>query len=213
MGSARTPPLAKTVYAGGDFERRHLIRAQRHRRRRLNVGVEAQLPRHVDHARRSRSSPRTLTVATFSESVRASRSGHHAVEILRRNCSACIPCRRNRTSSARPSTVVAGVTIGDTPSHRIVKRRGVNERLEHRARLAPRQNVIELALAVIAPADDGANLSRVRIEHDHGHLRLRPACPASSSARTGAPAADRRWRCRWKWPRVAARCSSGSSVV
>ena len=87
-----------------------------------------------------------------------------------------LPSKSNVVGSS--TTVVAGVIDGRKAFDRVVKRRGVNEGLEYRAGLAPGQNVIELALAVVASADDGANLPGVRIERHDGHLRLARAGPS-----------------------------------
>src|ERR1700752_2028846 len=48
----------------------------------------------------------------------------------------------------------------------VIERGCVNEWLEHRAGLAARQRVIELALTVITAADEGTNFAGLRI---HGH--------------------------------------------
>src|SRR5882757_10584624 len=54
----------------------------------------------------------------------------------------------------------------------IVERRGIDEGLEYRTWLAMRERVIELALSIIAAADDRLNLSRPRVKRDQGDLCL-----------------------------------------
>src|ERR1035437_3189106 len=53
-----------------------------------------------------------------------------------------------------------------------IERRGVDKRLEDGSRLPLRQNVVELADAVIAPAGQRLHLAGVRIDGYQGHLRI-----------------------------------------
>jgi hypothetical protein len=55
----------------------------------------------------------------------------------------------------------------------VVECRGIDEGLEHRARLAMSESVIQLALPVAPPANQSANLSCPRIKRDQRHLRSR----------------------------------------
>src|SRR5580693_2512 len=55
----------------------------------------------------------------------------------------------------------------------VVERGRVHEWLEHRAGLAARERVIELALTVIAAADEGTNFAGLRIHGHQSHLHLR----------------------------------------
>ena len=54
----------------------------------------------------------------------------------------------------------------------VVERGGVDERLEDRSGLAMRERVIELALAVVAAADDRFDFAGARVERDEGGLHV-----------------------------------------
>ncbi len=82
-----------------------------------------------------------------------------------------LPSKSNVVGSS--ITVVAGVTIGCTPSTAAFKRRRVHKRLERGTRLAPRQNVVQLALAVIATPDQRLDFAGMRVQDDDAYLGLR----------------------------------------
>src|ERR1700739_1149671 len=55
----------------------------------------------------------------------------------------------------------------------VIECRGINEGLEDRPGLAMRESMVQLAFAVVASTDKGANLACSRIERDKRHLRSR----------------------------------------
>ena len=111
------------------------------------------------------------------------------------------PDRPHSTWSARPprwrtgvSTVAPGVIAG-------IHRRGINERLEDRTGLPFGIDVIQLADAVIAPADQRLDFAGMRIERDQRALRLheRHAAEPPLPARHARPLPScRRRPLRWR---------------
>ena len=130
-GSTRTPWLANAPYALRHLEEADLERAERHRRVRLERGRQPELSR----AARSRREARAVEhldggdVRGFLERLS---QGEQAVVllpvVLRLIHGSASPARRRRSARrARGRTASA-----------LLQRRGVDERLERRARLAPR---------------------------------------------------------------------------
>ena len=76
----------------------------------------------------------------------------------------------------------------------VVKSGGVDERLEDRAGLTMRERVIELALAVVAAADDRFDFAGARIERDEGDLGLREPVRCFPSSRLPFPSGRIFWR-------------------
>src|ERR1700734_3957456 len=56
---------------------------------------------------------------------------------------------------------------------RVVKSRGINEWFEYRTWLAVREGVIELALTIVAAADERTNFAGARVHRDQRHLDTR----------------------------------------
>ncbi len=86
------------------------------------------------------------------------------------NCRAGKTGRRTRRSPAYRRPWSPEYKKRGCPKDRRIQRRRINKRLEHRAGRPLGENSIKLAAPVIAPADNGFDLSGMRIECNQGRL-------------------------------------------
>jgi len=109
-------------------------------------------------------------------------------------------------------TVVAGVTIGCTPSTAPSNAAAYTNGLNADPGAAAR-DMVELALAVVPSADQCFDLPVVRIENDNRDLRLRGLLSLFAPARVTLRQLGVTFLAPASTASEAARCSSGSSVV
>ena len=158
------PHRGKCRVTGGDIDRRHFIRAESDRWCRLNVHAQAHFPcdLHDSTVADEFGDFDGRDVERIRQRVAHGHASHEFFSIVIRGVFLAVEFKRRRLVVDRRGRRDDGLHAVDG----IVECRGIDERFEHRAGLTMRQRVIELALPVIAPANDRLDLSSPRIQRD-----------------------------------------------
>src|SRR3984957_19872936 len=153
-----------------DIDRRHFVGAERDCGSGLNVLAEAHLARDLDDAAVADQFGDFYggDVERVGEGFTRGDAAHELGAVVVRRVFLAVEFEGGRL-------VVDGGGRRDDGLHvvdGVVERGGVDEWLENRSGLAMRERVIELALAVVAAADDGFDFAGTRVERDERGLDM-----------------------------------------
>ena len=165
------PHCGKRCIPRGNIDRRHFIRTESDGWCWLNVVAEAHFPRDLHHpavADEFRDFD-GRDVEGIRQGVAHRDAPHEFFSIVIRSIFLAVKLEcRWLVVDCR-----GGRDDGLHAVNSVIQCRRINKRFEHRSRLAMRQRMIQLALPVIAPANDRLDFSGPRVQRDQRDLCLR----------------------------------------